>query len=258
MKLAKKFLCITALISSSYAVTIIDSPKEGESVVVSNKSVNRIVLPYQIKDLAYSKEKGLIININENQAFIKYMPVQKDVYAADPNDRRNTPIQSEIIYSRAKPAEVFFITSGKTYSFSLIPKNVKTQTIIINDYIKDKKVALKYETSNNYTSTISDLVKKIHLDNTPKGYKVKEYNKVYSKNHIRTITLKQTHEGALYKAYLFEVKNNTSVTRKIDEKEFFKYVENNPLAISVFFQNEFNEFLPHSNVQVVVVTKVNQ
>lgn len=254
----KKILIAVFSICSSYAVTIIESPSDGEAIAVSNRSVNRIVLPYKIKDLAYSKEKGLIVNVNENQAFIKYVPIQKDIYANDPNDRRNTPIQSQIIYSRAKPAEVFFITSGKTYSFSLIPKDIKTQTIIINDYVKDKKVALKYETSNNYTATMSDMIKKVYLGNSPKGFKIQEFNKVVSKDHIKTITLKQVQEGALYKAYLFEVKNNTSVSRAIDEKEFFKYVENPALAISVYFQNEFNEFLPHSIAKIVVITKANQ
>lgn len=72
----KKIITFFALIASLYADIIINNPHSLIKVKISKKSVNRIVLPTKILDVAYSKEKGLIIKIVNNQAFLKYQVVK--------------------------------------------------------------------------------------------------------------------------------------------------------------------------------------
>ena len=56
----------------SLGTVVIDNPSTGTiNINVSQTSINRLVLPSKIIDIAYSKEKGLDIQLNENQAFIK-------------------------------------------------------------------------------------------------------------------------------------------------------------------------------------------
>lgn len=115
-----KFLKVIAFLFlaklCAFGVVVIDNPSSGTmNINVSETSVNRLVLPSKIIDIAYSKEKGLEIQINENQAFIKYAPTKKEKIKVVGNQSEIIG-DPEIVYN-AKGAEVFFITTSGNILF---------------------------------------------------------------------------------------------------------------------------------------------
>lgn len=255
----KKFVgMLLFVVNMSAAIIINNATNQTISVNVSNNAINRIVFPENIKDIAYSQEKGVNINISGNQAFIKFMPVKKNTYKQGEAKGKAVPIHSEIVYNKAQALDIYFITESKTYSFNLIPKQIDQQTIIVNDFSSSLKKTLKYETEDSYIQTLSKITKSILNDEVPNGYKLKEINKIIKKSFSQNIIMENLYEGVVFKAYLFKIKNNTSQTQNIDIKEFFNYVQEKPASIAVFYDNEYNELLAHDEAKVVFIFKANQ
>ncbi|WP_267523582.1 TraK domain-containing protein [Campylobacter sp. MG1] len=255
----KKNLAILSMLISNiaFAQITINDPSDGINISLSNSSVNRIVLPYPIKDVAYSKEKGLIINVNKNQAFIKFIPYQKEVVDSDNSNSNNANvIESKVVYDKAKSSEVFFVTKEKTFSFVFVPKNIKTQTIIINDTNKETNEIISEETANDHSTNIANLVKKVFsAKETPQGYKSININKMVYKDNIKTYYHKNNLQGALYDISVYEILNNTAQSITIEDKDFFNYIGDNPVAIAIYYDNEFNQLLPYAKAKAIIIAK---
>ena len=85
----KRILAVLACFTLSLqAIVVIDNPpNDALTINVSNRSVNRLVLPSQILDVSFSKEKGVDIKIVDNQAFIKYQPMRKQKVRVTGNNK---------------------------------------------------------------------------------------------------------------------------------------------------------------------------
>ncbi|WP_187648657.1 TraK domain-containing protein [Nitrosophilus labii] len=255
----KMMLMVVFAITQMLAVTIIDNPtSETVTVKVSNRSVNRIVLPSKILDVAYSKEKGVDIKINGNQAFIKYIPIKKEKLEQIGKNKMKPVGEPEIIYTKAKPAEVFFVTENKTYTFALIPKNIKAQTIIVNDFTKKAKEILKYETEDDYVTVLAKITTQILKGNTPLGYQLKPLNEQIGKEEGKRYIVKAVYKGVLYNAYLIDVINTTKKPMTIDAKKIAKFSPGKPKAVTVYYGNEANLLLPFQKAQVVIIVKAEK
>lgn len=242
-----------------FAVTVINDPtSETITVNVSNKSVNRIVLPSKILDIAYSKEKGMDIKISGNQAFIKYVPIQKGQVEVIAKDKVETIGEPEIVYNKAKPSEAFFVTEGKTYAFNFIPKNIEAETIIVNDFAKKAEEIVKYETDDSYISTLAKISQQILKGGSPQGYKVKQVNSLLSNTADLKIKEIATYDGVIYTASLIEVLNKTDKPKKLNPKEYIKYATRTPKSITVYYNNEVNHLLPFGKALVVIVAKAEK
>lgn len=257
----KKIITFFALIASLYADIIINNPHSLIKVKISKKSVNRIVLPTKILDVAYSKEKGLIIKIVNNQAFLKYQVVKKQKFeqvAGNANPNSLKPVGKAKIEYKAEPAEVYFITQNKTYSFVFYPVNSdKPQTIIVNDFGAKAKKIIKYETEDNYVKTLSKISTTILKGLAPYGYKTIEENKIVYSDKNFTTTLKKEYIGIIYKALLFEVKNKSDKPYKLNPKILYNLADKAPLALTIFYDNDVNYLLPFSTAKVLIIEKRN-
>ena len=255
----KKLLAIPflglAMCSSLSALTVIDNPTSKTiNINVSNKSINRLVLPSKIIDVAYSKEKGVSIQINDNQAFIKFVPTKKEKIRTVGN-RTEVVGEPEIIYENAKDSEVFFVTTSGTYAFALNPKSIEAETVIVNDFTKDKKEVLEYERADDYIATLSKITENILKGNTPSGYKIKKKEKVLSDLSTLRTTYIASYNGVLYSAHLIEVENKTKEAIILNPKEFISQAVNSPKSISIYYGNEVNHLLPLGTAKVVIITK---
>ena len=257
-KLAGIILVFLSLAQISLGAVIIDNPSlETININVSQTSVNRLVLPSKIIDIAYSKEKGIDIQLNENQAFIKYVPTKKENIRSVGNQTEIIG-DPEILYDNAKGAEVFFVTANGTFSFALNPKNIEAQTIIVNDFSVDKKEVLKYERENDYVATLSKITESILKGGTPQGYKLKERPKLLKDLRDIKISYLNTYEGVLYSAHLLEVKNKTKEAIILNPKEFIAIADGSPKSISIYYDNEINHLLPLGSAKVVIITKAKK
>jgi len=255
------FLCVvTTYIMAGNGVTVIDNPtSETINVNVSNKSANRIVLPSKILDIAYSKEKGIDIKPNENQAFVKFVPITKEkvkVTGKEKTEKVETLGEPEFIYDKAVASEAFFVTEGKTYALNLIPKDIDAQTIIINDFSKKAEDIVKYETEDDYMSTLAKISQSILNGNSPNGYNVK----VVNGNTIdkQTYKFRQTaiYDGVLYNATFFEVESTSNQPITLNPKNFIQYSNGTPRAITIYYGNEVNALLPMNKAIVLIIGKV--
>jgi len=255
----KIILALLMATASMLAVTVIDNPtSQTITINVSNKSVNRIVLPSKILDMAYSKEKGVDIKIADNQAFIKYVPVQKEQVHVIAKDKVEKIGEPEIVYDKAKPSEVFFVTEGKTYAFALNPQDIEATTIIVNDFSKNAKEIIKYETDDTYISTLANISSLILKGSSPQGYKVKQLDNLLNEQADLKIKEITRYEGVIYTASLLEVSNKTNKSKKLNPKDYIAYANGSAKSITAYYDNEVNYLLPFGNAYVVIVTKVKK
>lgn len=254
----RPMILIASAITFSVATTIIDNPASDTIAInVSSHSVNRIVLPAKVLDIAYSKEKGVDIKIVDNQAFIKYVPIQKEQVQVIAKDRMEKVGEPEIIYHKAKSSELFVVTERGTYAFALNPKNIEAQTIIVNSFGKKTKEILKYETEDSHVATLTKISEQIFKGSSPQGYKVKQINRPIDSYFKEGLIAKEvsTYEGVIYMASLIEVENRTNNPQRLDPKSYIKYAKGAPKAIAIYYGNEVNYLLPLKKAQVVIITK---
>jgi len=254
----RTLLLMTIFFINAFAVVIINNPNGLIRVNISKTSVNRVVLPSKILDVAYSKEKGLLIKIVENQAFLKYEVVKKQQYeqlSGEVNSNSLKPVGKPKLVYKAKPTEVYFITKNKTYSFIFYPKDIKPQTIIVNDFGTKTDEVIKYETEDSYVKTLSKITKSILNNQAPFGYKMKKINRVVYSDKIFTTTLKNVYKGVIYKASLYEIENKSNKPYKLDAKVLYNLAKTPPVAISIFYNNDVNYLLPYSKAKVVIIER---
>lgn len=253
----KKLVLLFIFVIYSFALVVINNPNDTIRVYISKDSVNRVVLPSKILDVAYSKEKGATIKVVGNQAFIKIVPIKEQKFeklSGNANPNAVKPVGEPKLIYKAQPFEAYFITQNKTYSFLFIPRKIKPQTIIVNDFKQNTQKILKWETEDNYIKTLSKINKDILNGLAPFGYKVIPVNKVVYKDKIFTTKLKNIYKGVLYKAYLYEVYNNSKKPYRLNPKILYNLSPKTPKAITIFYDNKVNYLLPYSKAQVVIIT----
>jgi conjugal transfer pilus assembly protein TraK len=89
------------------------SPEITTQVRLSNSDINRVICPVDMKDVIYSEEKGLTVNLSGKNAFVKFLVVKKD---------------GKEMYSMT-PSELYFICDGQVYTMIAIPARIPAQTL---------------------------------------------------------------------------------------------------------------------------------
>jgi len=173
-----------------YRNTIEVLPEATTKVDLSSMDINRIVCPVDIKDVVYSKEKGLSVRIQGKNAFMKFVVARNDGrtrYTATPVDVYvvcGSEVYSMIAYPKRIPAQVVKLTRGKrdavkrnTEMFGGIPFEKKIMTVlkaVFTDTIPDSfSVAVVNRPFNVFQQI--DLVLKRIIAVEGEGIKVKEY-----------------------------------------------------------------------------------
>lgn len=250
------FIFICLFVINLKAIVVIDNPpSEAITINVSNHSVNRLVLPSQILDVSFSKEKGVDIKVVDNQAFIKYQPIIKEKIHRTSRNKEEVIGQPETVYDKAQSSEVFFITEAKTYSIILNPIEMEAETIIINDFSASKEEVVKYESEDPFIATMSKITKSIFTNGVPQGYKTKKINKIIENTSTLETKEINNYDGVLYSVSLLEVRNKTDKALVLNPKEYIKFAKQTPKAISVYYANEVNHLLPYSKASVIIITK---
>ena len=256
MTIKRVLIAVACLFVSSQAIVVIDNPPSDSIIInVSNRSVNRLVLPSQILDVSCSKEKGVDIKVVDNQAFIKYQPYIKQKVRVTGKNKEEAVGQPETIYDKAESSEIYFITQAKTYSIVLNPVDMEAETIVINDFAASKEEIISYESDDPFVATMGKISKSIFTNGVPQGYKTKKINKVLLNTSFLETKEINLYSGVLYSVAVLEVRNKTDKALVLNPKDYIKFAKDTPKAISIYYANEVNHLLPYGTASVVIITK---
>ncbi len=93
------------------AVTVM--PEVAQSVELSSSDVNRITCQGEIKDVVYSREKGITVKFSGRDVFVKFRTGLKD---------------GKTTYSTT-PSEIFVVCGDNVYSLIDLPKRIPARSI---------------------------------------------------------------------------------------------------------------------------------
>ena len=150
------------------------SKSEAKSLPISLKSISRIVSPYSVKQVIYSREQRIQIQVDGSNIYIKPLPTKLLM-----------PDGSFMLRYSTDPKDIYILTSRKVYSIHLIPKNIPSVTYKLKP-VESSGKAMQYANKlflssmhggkasrpaeNDYISGIVYLLRAVYTGNMPPDY----------------------------------------------------------------------------------------
>ncbi len=189
-------------------------PEVATQVAVSNSDVNRVVCQAgEIKDVIFSKEKGLTVKIAEKNAFLKFHIFKKD--------------ENEVFITT--PSELFISCGGNIYNLIAVPKRIPSQTIAL---LEGKMEALRKNAtlfgSLPLEKKVIALIKKTYKGEAASEFLVKkqgkQFNNIYEDVDITLQNLVTVEgDGLRLKEYTIRVKPDAKTESVyVKERDFLR------------------------------------
>lgn len=192
---------------TTYENTIEVLPEITTKVDFSSRDINRILCPVDIKDVVYSKEKGLTVKIQGKNAYLKFVLAKSG----------GKPVLAH------KPVELYVVCGDDVYSMVAYPKDIPTQIVKLSKGYADiiKKNTTLFE-GMPYEKKILSVLRAIYADNIPDSFSVSVVNKSFDAFRQIDLELKRIiaveGEGIRVKEYLARAKNDVY----LKEKDFLR------------------------------------
>ena len=205
-------------------------PEITTKVILSSTDINRVTCnDGLIKDVVYSKEKGLSVKINDSNAFVKFLVTKKHIGGHD-----------ELIYPH-KPVELYFICGpdAAVYTVIGVPEKVPAQSIRLVSKKKQIKKNLSLFEGIPFEKKVLMITKCAFQDDIPESFTVKTANDKKDLFRDLNIFLRRTiiaeGEGIELKEYLISVKPGCSKQKIVLEEKNFLLPElvENPIGITL-------------------------
>jgi len=189
-------------------------PEVTTKVLLSNRDVNRVTcMNGPIKDIIYSKEKGITVKTDGNNAFVKFL-ISRD------------PATGDMLYSKI-PSE-FYVVCGidsTVYTLIAVPKNIPAQAVQLVSHKKEIKKNLSMFEGIPFEKKVLLLVKDTYRDRIPDSFTVRYENKPLNIFRDISLSLKRQiiadGEGLEVKEYILALKpTSTKETMRLKEKFF--------------------------------------
>lgn len=230
-----------ALFSASafFNAPAVVTPEIATPVELSSSDINRLVCPEDIKDVIYSKEKGVTVKIEGRNAFVKFLVMkdgEKDIYSAT-------------------PTELYVVCGQKTFNLIALPKRVPSRTVILSGVDgKAKKNASLFE-GMPFEKKILSIVKSVYTEDIPDSFTVREENRSFDlfKRDGLDLTLVRSVriDGQGLRVKEFNVKAREDL--ELSEKDFLKReLTSNPVAIAI----DKLKLAPGETARVIIVERV--
>lgn len=184
-------------------------------VEVSLTDINRIVCPYEITGVVYSKEKSMEVKRKGRNAWVKILPIKK----------------GEKIEYPSYPREVYVECGGLVFSLILLPKKVPATTVVLRVPHEDTARAREFEEKmGSYEKLILSLIRHAYRETPPPGYRVREENRKVKEFKELDLYLLRTYEGSRYvvEEYLITAREDVHLT----EGSFVPHIRF-PVALSI-------------------------
>ena len=131
------------------------SPEITTQVRLSNSDINRVICPVDIKDVIYSEEKGLTVNLAGKNAFVKFLVVKKD---------------GKEMYSTT-PSELYFVCGGAVYTMIASPARIPAQTVqLVPGKAGTAKKNIEIYGELPFEKKIITIVKRVYTNDVPDSF----------------------------------------------------------------------------------------
>ena len=207
-------------------------PEKAFSIRLSNRDINRLVCPGEIKDVSYSQEKKVIVKVVDNNAYIKFQITKNPAFGYE--------TEEEFIYSDT--ATEFYITcDNNVYTIIAEPDNIAAQTVRLSGGRKKNiKKNLSMFKGMAFEQKAVELIQAAYTENFPESFSIEKVNKQISISDFNLTLIRNVSvdgEGFMVKEFLVSLKGKDDEfeRRELEEKDFLKSnVTRNPLAVSIY------------------------
>ena len=203
------------------AVTIM--PEVAQPVELSSSDVNRITCQGEIKDVVYSKEKGISVKFSGKDAFVKFRTRLKD---------------GKTSYSNT-PSEIFVVCGDNVYSLIAIPKRIPARSVRlspgkIENVRKNRSLlgALPFE------KKVLTAIRSLFMEEIPDSFTVSTPNRRIDLFRDLDLTFARIAvvegEGIQVKEYRGTIAGENKERIELGEKDFLRNeISTDPIAISL-------------------------
>lgn len=197
------------------------TPELSTAVTLSNSDINRITCREEIRDVVFSKEKGLSVKTVGRDAFVKFLITRKD---------------EKEVYS-STPSELFVFCGESVYNLIALPRRVPSQTVRLSPGSEKIQENRRLYGELPFEKKLLAVIRSVYTNEIPDGFTTSLMNAPQALFRDLEVTLVRTHrvegEGLLVKEFLLAVKK-PGETLKLTEKDFLHpAVAVRPVAIAL-------------------------
>ena len=212
-------------------------PEVATPVYLSSSDINRIVCPSYIKDVIYSKEKGLTVKIEGQNAFVKFLVTKE-------GDKDN--------YSTT-PTELYVLCGKETYNLIALPKRIPSRTVTLSG--GDRKASKNSSLFDGipFEKKILSIIKDVYTENIPDSFTVKNEDRPFNLYKGLRLTLIRTVrvEGEGFRVKEFTAQ--AAQTIDLSEEDFLKTeITSGPVAIAI----DKLRLSPGDTARILIVERV--
>jgi conjugal transfer pilus assembly protein TraK len=199
------------------------TPEIPMAVRVSARDINRVTCRTgEIKDIVYSKEKGMTVSFSGKDAYVKYKYIKKG---------------NKTIYPGV--TEMYIICGDSTYNLIAVPELIPSKTIQLSGGDSEKiRKNKNYFSGMSSEKKIMTLIKAVYADDLQESFTVEKqaFNDIsqYEELFITpTRTVTALGEGIRVSEYIIKIKENSKKQEiELDERDFID-IAANPIALAI-------------------------
>ncbi|MGV8058822.1 MAG: type-F conjugative transfer system secretin TraK [Smithellaceae bacterium] len=199
------------------------TPEIPTAVRVSARDINRVTCRSgEIKDIVYSKEKGMTVSFSGKDAYVKYKYIK----------RGNKTIYPSV-------TEMYIVCGDATYNLIAVPELIPAKTIQLSAGESEKiRKNKKYFSGMPSEKKIMTLIRAVYTDDLPESFTLEKqapgdispYAELYI-TPARTVTA--SGEGIRVSEYIIKIRADAKRQEiELDERDFME-IATNPIALAI-------------------------
>lgn len=202
---------------------VIVLPEVAQSVELSSSDVNRITCQGEIKDVVFSKEKGLTVKFSGRNAFVKFLTTRKDGQTA---------------YSTV-PSELFIACGENVYNIIAIPRRIPARSVRLSsgkmENIKKNKALLG---GLPFEKKLLAVIRSLYREEIPESFTVTTLQRKVDLFRDLDLVLYRIAvidgEGIQVRVYRAAIAEGGREKLELSEKDFLRNeISPRPLAVSL-------------------------
>lgn len=189
-------------------------PEVPTVVNMSNTDVNRITSYSDVKDVIYSKEKGLSVQFSGKDCYVKFHAARKG---------------NQTIYSTV-PTELFIVSGGRVYNIIAVPRKGIARTVRLSAGVGDKiRKNNELFMGMPLEKKVLAMIKYAYKDDIPESFTVTEVKRKMDffkgVNLVLLRSIVADGEGLRIKVYQAEMSRDSrrkDISMDLDERNFLR------------------------------------